>query len=89
MGFVLKGNKIVEVENICTKPEEGFLVAAADVKKYLDTAIATWHTHPGKDANLSANDYQTFVNFPHWNHYIVGTDGVRCYKVIEGRVIVA
>lgn len=87
MGFVLK-NKLIEVENICDKPEEGFLVAAADLKKYLDTAVGTWHTHPGKTSNLSANDYQTFINFPSWDHYIVGTDGVTCYRVSEGRLIV-
>lgn len=89
VGFVLKSGEIVEVENVCDKPEEGFEVSTADLAKYINDICATWHTHPGKDSNLSMNDWYGFLNFPDLDHYIVGTDGVSHYRVQNGKVIFA
>lgn len=87
-GFVLKTGEIVEVENICEDRQNGFQVKSEDVFKHLLIAEATWHTHPGASKNLSANDHQAFRNFPEWKHYIIGEDGVACYVVQNGMVIV-
>ena len=86
VGFVLEDGSLVEVENIAPDPDKAFLVCAEDVIKHED-AVATWHTHPSDTANLSAGDYETFVFFPDMLHFIVGTDGVRSYKVENGRVL--
>jgi len=89
VGFVLKTGEIIEVENVCAEPAEGFDVKGEDILKYAPQAYATWHTHPNADNNLSANDYETFLNWPDLVHFIVGTDGVRQYYVEEGEVLVA
>jgi proteasome lid subunit RPN8/RPN11 len=89
VGFVLTNGSIVEVENICHDPENGFDVRGEDILKHEDSAEATWHTHPGCDSNLSVGDHETFLGFPHLAHYIIGIDGIRCFKVEKGRVLVA
>lgn len=88
VGFLLppKG-KVVEVENICSDPENGFEVSAEDLVKYGETALASWHTHPGASSNLSADDFVAFLNYPNMKHYVVGMDGVKCYVVENGKVI--
>lgn len=85
VGFVLNDNTIVEVPNICNEPEEGFQMRTDDILKYAERAKATWHTHPGVDANLSDEDYVTFKNWPNMVHYIVGKDGVREYQYDKKR----
>jgi proteasome lid subunit RPN8/RPN11 len=88
VGFILASGEIVECENICRDPENGFEISAADLERYdTDDTVASWHTHPGKDANLSIEDHHTFLLWPHLLHYIVGTDGVRCYAVKDGKVV--
>lgn len=89
IGFVLKNGKIVEVENICDKPEEGFEVKGEDIALYALTAKATWHTHPKADFNLSANDFNMFLNWPELDHYIIGNNGIRKYAVEDGEVLIA
>lgn len=89
VGFVLKSGEIVEVENICPHPEEGFEVKTEDLVRYLDEATASWHTHPGKDAGASHADFLTFRSYPELEHYIIGTDGVRKYRVDGNSVIQA
>lgn len=89
MGFILKTGEIVEVENICDDPENGFEIRGEDLLKYIDDVVAAWHTHPGKDSNLTVGDHQSFLNYKDWRHYIVGTDGVTCYVVEDGKVIIA
>lgn len=90
VGFVLDTGEIVEVENQCGMPEDGFEVSGADLMKYEDRAVASWHTHPGSDynANLTTADQQSFLDFPELRHYIVAQDGVRCYVIENDRVIV-
>lgn len=89
VGFILKTGEIVEVENICEDPTEGFDVKGADILKYTPVAAATWHTHPDVDSNLSANDWHTFLNWPELEHYIIGNDGVTKFVVVDGDVLIA
>lgn len=87
VGFILKSGKIVEVTNVCVDTNEGFEVSGADLIKY-QTAVASWHTHPGKPSTLSAEDHHGFRNYPQWTHFIIGTDGVTSYRVEKGRVLI-
>lgn len=87
VGFILNDGEIVEVENICDKPEEGFEVSPEDIIQFSDRMIATWHTHPDESANLSTNDYENYLEWPHLEHYIIGTNGVAKYVVEDGDVI--
>lgn len=86
-GYIRKGGKVIEVTNHCNEPEEGFEFGADDILSMLNEGIATWHTHPGQSSNLSAQDYEGFLNFPDLKHYIVGNDGVRCYHVEDGLIL--
>lgn len=92
VGFILSDGEVIEVPNISVTPEIAFLVKGSDILKYglpesPTPAIATWHTHPKKDANLTIEDHEMFLNYSHLKHYIVGTDGVRGYRVENGRVL--
>ena len=89
VGFVLENNEVVEVKNVCPEPEEGFEVSGADIKRYAFVAVATWHTHPNDDFNLSPKDYEMFRDWPELAHYIVGNNGVRKYVVAEEEVLIA
>jgi len=84
---VLPGDEIVEVENVCPDPKNGFDIAGADLIRYGTAAIATWHTHPESGANLSVGDHESFLNYPDLAHYIIGNDGIRRYTVADGRVM--
>lgn len=85
VGFIVPRNEIVEVKNTSEKPYEGFLVDAQEIIHYTEerNAIATWHTHPNQDANLSGEDNKIFWNWPDLIHFIIGNDGVRAYKFDE------
>lgn len=87
VGFILNCGDIVEVQNVAEDPELGFIVRPEDLLIYEETAIATWHTHPGESANLSMDDYQGFMSWPHLNHYVIGNDGVRCFSIKEGALV--
>jgi len=88
VGFILPNGKLVEVENTSAKPDESFDVSGEDILKYETTAIGSWHTHPKKDSNLSVGDMETFLNWPEWDHYIVGNNGVSKYIVRDGDVLI-
>jgi proteasome lid subunit RPN8/RPN11 len=79
IGFVI-GNKIIEVNNICETPDDGFMVSASDIIKYAEQADAFWHTHPNQSSNLSSEDYVGIKNWPNMVHYIVGKNGVSGYQ---------
>lgn len=83
VGFILKSGEVVEVHNDSSSPIEGFSVSAESLLQYDGQVAATWHTHPGVSANLSAADYESFMNYPEWDHYIAGIDGIRRY-FLEG-----
>lgn len=87
VGFVLKDGSVVEVENQAAMPEDGFDVSGEDIFTHLDTAKATWHTHPNGTCDLSVGDYHSFLSFPDWSHFIVSPKGVREYVIEDGAVI--
>lgn len=74
-----------ECENVCEKPYGGYEMSFEDMDK-LDNpdTIGTFHTHPGGSSNLSFEDYESFMSYPRLTHYIIGKEGVRAYKVIDG-----
>ncbi len=78
----------VECKNTCINPEQGFEMSFEDMD-LLDapTTIGTFHTHPGQSANLSYEDYESFMGYPMLTHYIIGENGVKAYKVIEGELV--
>lgn len=88
-GFVLTDGSILEVKNIHTNPETGFMMSSRDVFDYAlsSKAVATWHTHPEAPSSLSADDYVGFQNFPNLKHYIIGQDGLSTY-VVENRHVI-
>lgn len=88
VGFVLQDGTVVEVENVCHDPENGFEVNPRDLVDYEDDLWATWHTHPGSDANLSSDDYAGFLSWPYLYHYVIGKDDIRRFKVVNGQVLV-
>lgn len=83
-GFIDFDNKAIEVSNVSPEPEQGYMMRGEDVITFTEThrCWATWHTHPGRDytANLSVDDYECFKAWPNLIHFIVGSDGVRCYR---------
>ena len=79
VGFI-RGDEIIEVVNTSHNPEMSFQVSTEDIIKHADASQASWHTHPYGDANLSSEDHIAFRNWPELRHYIIGTDGVRCYQ---------
>ena len=90
VGFLLGPEKeIVEVDNICSDPVNGFCVKGSDLLKYVDTATGSWHTHPGSSSNFTIEDQKSFLSYPHLSHYIIGIDGVSCYVIKNGKVLVA
>lgn len=86
-GFVLKGNKMVEVKNVHPEPEKGFEIDPEAILRHEDQIKATWHTHPNGTKALSERDYACFLAWPHLEHYIVGLDGVQRYVVEDGVVL--
>lgn len=85
-GFVLSDGTVVECTNVSEKPDSSFAVSTEDMAKFLDDAVATWHTHPYSSANLSGDDYTCFYTMFDLDHYIVGNDGVKKYVVRRGRI---
>jgi proteasome lid subunit RPN8/RPN11 len=89
VGFLLGKSKIQEVPNTSMEPESSFMVSSEDLLKYAlsEDTIATWHTHPKSNSNLSTFDYRAFLNYPNLKHIIIGTDGIRVYEVEDGAVL--
>lgn len=87
VGYVLDDGQIVECQNICDDPENGFDVSDADMRAYCDRAIATWHTHPGATRSLSVGDYETYLVNDELIHFIIAPDGVAAYRVEAGVVL--
>lgn len=82
----MKSGQVQELKNVHPEPLLGFRIDPAEVIKYCDDAEATWHTHEN-EAYPSGADFLTFVNWPNMVHYIIGSDGVRCYKVERTAVL--
>ena len=77
-----------ECKNIAENPNEGFELSFDDLDK-LDNSdtLGTFHTHPGESGNLSYGDYETFMAYPSLKHYIIGKDGIKVYRVVDGRLL--
>jgi proteasome lid subunit RPN8/RPN11 len=92
-GIVTKNGEALELENVHDNPLLGFRIDPSEIVLHFSDAIATWHTHPGADPNLSESDYAGFSNWPDLKHYIVGTrDGqplVLCFEIQDGVVLQA
>ena len=89
VGFILSDDTLVEVQNICDKPEGGFDVSGEDLVLHMDNAVASWHTHPNTTSNLSVGDFDSFLNYPKLRHFIIGSDGITEYYVEDGEVLIA
>lgn len=91
IGVILADNTIVELDNLHSEPETDATLASEDLFTYFYSGEydvkATWHTHVDESADLSGQDYSTFLLHPDLDHYIIGTDGVKKYVVKEGAVI--
>ena len=95
-GLVLKTGRIVEVSNVAQDPVTGFKMNPVEVLNFLKKKrafpVATWHTHPGLDPNLSELDYAGFTQWPEWDHYIVGVRNgkttVARFKVIDRGIVI-
>lgn len=88
-GFIMPDGEVVELRNIAEDPSKDFLAYPEDTVKYCNEAVASWHTHPGKDGNLSVEDHENFKNWADIDHFIVGSDGLRGYRyVAEKKAIV-
>ena len=86
-GFVLRDGGILEVPNVHENPQEGFRIAPEVILEHEGKVAATWHTHPHHGANLSVEDYQCFLRWPEWGHFIVHRGKVQYYYVEQNRVL--
>lgn len=86
-GFILNGNRMVEVMNTHPEPENGFEISADSIVRHDGNIKATWHTHPNGSSTLSGEDYACFLNWPDLEHYIISKEGVRRYVVVDGVVM--
>lgn len=86
--MILSDGKIIETANVAGDPLEAFEIPDAELLLYEDEAIASWHTHPGVSSQLSFDDFEGFLMWPQLKHYIVGNDGVACYVVRKGAVVI-
>lgn len=77
-----------ECKNTSENPSESYEMSFEDMDK-LDSSdtLGTFHTHPNESANLTYDDYETFMAYPGLKHYIIGKDGVRVYAVVDGRLL--
>lgn len=89
-GFVLPGDEIHEVPNICPQPLYAFLVATKHIREYVEglKAEASWHTHPDRTSLMSPDDSVMFRAYPDMYHFVIGNDGVRCYQLNKERKVV-
>ncbi len=84
-GFILTSGEIVTVSGTAT--ESSIAMNSVEILKYIDDAQATWHTHLVTSANLSMEDYESFVSNPDLKHFIIAADEVRGYEVVDGHVL--
>lgn len=86
-GFVLKDDSIVELENIHPEPQLGFEIDSVEILRYIDDLKIIWHTHPGSTSTLSGEDKNYMEMWPDVEHVIIGSDGLKVYKVQNGVVL--
>lgn len=87
-GIILTNKSMIKLNNVAKNPMEDFELSEDDLVLLDDeNTYGTFHTHPGRGANLSIVDYLTFKKYPRLTHYIIGKDGVKCYKMQGGILI--
>lgn len=86
VGFIVAG-QVVECLNIAPNPDKNFLIPARALLEFLESAEASWHTHPNGSSAPTDSDLHAFRNYPKMTHYIVGKEGVTQYEVKNGHVI--
>ncbi len=84
-GVILADDSIIEIPNTHSEPSDNFSFSKEQFEKY-PNCVATWHTHPSGEANLSVNDYNTFLKNPKFFNYIVGNGIVWGFYVRDNRV---
>lgn len=87
-GYISASGEIVERMNESPSPEENYLMGCDTLDEIEKSAVATFHTHPGKEPNLSKDDYNSFLNWEKLLHFIIGKDKISCYKVSERGTVV-
>lgn len=89
VGFITKDHKVIEVVNISNEPEYSFEVDPQDIIKYTEVVpcIATWHTHPKSDCNLSGEDFRMFQSWPKLMHIIIGSNGISVYSIKQNSML--
>jgi proteasome lid subunit RPN8/RPN11 len=92
-GLILEDGAFVTVDNIHPEPVKGFVMDPKGLLQHVEQAVATWHTHPGRDPNLSQEDMAGFRQWPRLTHHIFGIrDGeptVATFKVLEDGTVVS
>lgn len=87
-GGIITNQGVQELKNASLDPEGGFSYSDEDLNKLNEeTTLATFHTHPNCNSVLTTVDYISFLSYPRLKHYIVGKDGVRCYRIQKGVII--
>lgn len=91
-GLIGADGEVIEVANVHAEPESGFhMEPICFLAAVNEGAVATWHTHPGQDPNLSEEDMVGFLAWPSLEHHILGIrDGkpaVHSFAVKNGRVV--
>lgn len=92
-GVIRADGTVLQLPNVHTEPTRGFEIDPRAFLEQLEAgAVATWHTHPAADPNLSEEDMNGFRQWPQLLHHIVGIrDGektVVTFKVLEGGIVV-
>lgn len=92
-GVITAAGEVREIPNVHAEPEKGFhMDPTCFLSAIQEGAIGTWHTHPGRDPNLSEEDMVGFQAWPKLEHHIIGVrDGqptVHSFKVLPDGVVV-
>lgn len=93
-GVITADGQVIEIQNIHENPVVGFhMEPGAFIQAVEAGAIATWHTHPGRDPNLSQEDFEGFHAWPNLVHHIIGIrDGepaVHSFRFEDGALVTA
>ena len=87
-GFISFDFEIVECQNCHIEPENNFTYNFDDLDRLETYGWATFHTHINKSSNLSKEDYDSFQNWYDLIHFIIGNDGISCYKVTDRGTVI-